>query len=264
MHKHYKEAKNKTLECSSIEVLTKRFYLDNKFILLKKGHPFIVKKFYETPEGADIIYMVSKHFGDKMLKARFHGSNQDYANNRKYVKIPLREYINSIFKSEDGVQPYAANNFIDKDIVELLKIPCPFPEISDTFRDPKIWIGSKNTTTPLHKDSTDNFAIHLYGEKLWSIFSIKDTEHLYFETTRYGDYLNPLAEFEVSKIDLRNISIEEFPLFKKTKQFDISLTEGDLLYIPYGWGHSVRNISSSIMINYWFKLDNYKPLVLWA
>lgn len=261
MNSYFEEAKFRTAECHSIDVQTKDFYLNNKYSLFKKGMPFVVKHFFEIPETTDIVRILIEYFGDRNLRARFQGTVEDYAKNRKYRRIALKEYLEEILKGKSENQPYAANNFIDDNVFELFNIPSPLPEFAERLRAPKIWVGGSGTTTPLHKDSTDNFAIHLYGEKRWSIYSIKDTENLYFEKSPYGDNLNPNAEFQVSKVDLSSISFEKFPFFAKAKGLDVTLSQGDLLYLPYGWGHSVENISVSVMLNIWFKLDDYVPLV---
>ncbi len=263
MNPYFNTARTHTPSLVVVDVLTKEYFAKNKKALFMRGLPFIIQEYFELSEKNNILKFLRKEYGDTILSARFHSDITSYSNNRIYQDIRLDKYLDSLtIPSESNVLPYAANNPINDQLLNHLGIDYPIIELKEKFRIPNIWIGANGSSTPLHKDSTDNFAIHLFGKKKWTIFSINDYDNLYFENSAYGAYENPHAEFEVSKIDLKNISLEDFPLFRNALPFELVLKEGDLLYLPYGWGHCVENISTSVMVNFWFELNEYRPLVL--
>jgi hypothetical protein len=260
MNPYFEEAKLKTRDCNSIRSYSREYYDKNKLLLFDDGFPFTIPQYFKFPTDLNFLEHITNLLGDFKLSARTHIDSASYSQERNYVEIEFKEYLKLVKEKKEHL-PYAANNTIEKALLEKLKIEYPISELMG-LRLPSLWIGASGTTTPLHKDSTDNFSIQLYGQKRWTIFSIRDYDNLYFQKSKYGTYINPLAEFEVSSIDMDNFSLENFPLFSKVRAFNVIVNEGDLLYLPYGWGHCVENILMSIMVNFWFKLDDYKPLIL--
>ncbi|WP_171037945.1 cupin-like domain-containing protein [Dyadobacter luticola] len=172
------------------------------------------------------------------------------------------DYIEMLGMDRQEVIPYAANNSLGFENFNSLHLTFPFPDLKNQLEDPKIWIGAAGTSTPLHMDSCDNFCYHLLGSKKWIIFSIRDCEYLYLERNSYGTSANPLSEFSTSRLNIDYPDHETFPLFKHAAAFELTLEAGELLYLPYGWAHSVKNLTTSAMINIWFRLDGYIPLLL--
>jgi hypothetical protein len=144
------------------------------------GHPFIIMNFFTAGDCAGIIDTILLELGDNIISARTHTTPEAYATNREYFKMTLKEYCNQLFNDEKKL-PYAANNNLSFDILKKIKVGLPLDEPGNQFEIPKLWMGPKSSSTPLHRDSSDNFAYHLYGKKKWTIFSIADTDYLYFE-----------------------------------------------------------------------------------
>lgn len=230
-------------------------YIIDRFKLFKKGLPFIVPDFTDVNKDNLLLKRVIEHYGTHSLKARFHATPEEYANKRKYIEISLKDYIEDAFYSPQPKPVYAAKNMIDEHILGLFNIPHPFPEFAENFRSPNIWIGPNGSTTPLHKDSTDNFSIQLVGTKRWILFSVREVDKIGLQKTRYGNYKPSGYDFQVSLQDMENLR-REFP------NYEILVPEGSLFYLPYGWAHYVENITSSMMINYWLKPDNYIPFII--
>jgi ribosomal protein L16 Arg81 hydroxylase len=157
--------------------------------------------------------------------------------------------------------PYAANNRIPPHVFRMLGIEHPFEHLNRNVRDPNIWIGPSGASTPLHKDSTDNAALQLFGSKRWTLYSIADHDLLRFEASSYGSYVHRNAEFAVSARN-DDAAVNSTANASEPIPHDVVVDAGDLLYVPYGWGHSVENITVSVMLNVWFALDNYRPLVV--
>jgi hypothetical protein len=238
-----------------VKYLTNQEFFDNPQPWLKNGMPFIVHNYTAAHSTEYIFEKIKQYFGNVQLRARHFKSQQDYLLNRSYEKIDIAEYLVKLDKGDFTSLPYAANNMINIDLADALGACSPMSRFNDQLRPPRIWIGPAGSTTPLHKDSTDNFAIHLYGEKKWFLFSIAEAEFLHFAKTKYGNYDNPQADFRVSTIES---DISALPI----RKIELNLSAGDFLYVPFGWGHAVQNHTPTIMINYWFKLSGYKPLFL--
>ena len=85
---------------------------------------------------------------------------------------------------------------------------------------------------------------------------------MYYARTPYGGYTNPLAGFTISRVDPSDVDNEAFPLFHQAERIEVVCEAGDMLYLPFGWAHAVENLSPTVMINLWFSLDGYRPLVL--
>jgi len=258
----FERAKEITPYCDSIRYFSKDYFDRNKKALLNKGLPFIVTECFPQSNSVDIYKIIEEYFGDNLISVRSYSNTLEYATNRYYEKINVHDYLASLNEYDNSVVPYAANNEIDTTLLNLLNIEIPIKQLQNKFEKPKLWIGAKGNSTPLHRDSSDNFTYHLIGKKKWTLFSVKDEAYLYFEKNSYGIKANALSEFAVSEVDLDHIDLTRFPLFNKATKHEIIANEGEMLYLPYGWGHHVENISSSVMINLWFKLENYTPLIL--
>ena len=65
-----------------------------------------------------------------------------------------------------------------------------------------------------------------------------------------------------SKVDLGNLQLKKFPLFKNVKIFKFVLKPTDAIYIPEGWWHYVEAITPSInvSIHFWRLKDLFKKL----
>lgn len=261
MNPYFDLVKRNTSECREIKSVSKADYSTNKSDLLKIGHPFIIKNFLSLNECKGVIDNLLAEMGDKIITARAATNPLTYATNRAYFKMPLKEYYEKILNESDELL-YAANNSLSFELLDKIKIGFPLSENYHQFETPKLWMGPKSSSTPLHRDSSDNFAYQLGGQKKWTIFSIVDTDYLYFTDYYKCKNTNLLSEFATSPIDLKNIDLKKYPLLSQAIKLEVIINPGEVLYLPYAWGHSVENLSISVMINFWFQLEDYLPLLL--
>eukprot|EP00191_Tetraselmis_sp_GSL018_P023361 CAMPEP_0177625492 /NCGR_PEP_ID=MMETSP0419_2-20121207/30131_1 /TAXON_ID=582737 /ORGANISM="Tetraselmis sp., Strain GSL018" /LENGTH=267 /DNA_ID=CAMNT_0019126447 /DNA_START=342 /DNA_END=1143 /DNA_ORIENTATION=+ len=104
--------------------------------------------------------------------------------------------------------------------------------------DSVLWIGSAGASTPLHQDSYGaNLVAQLYGEKQWTLFCPDTTSAL--QPTRI-----PYEESSVYS-QLSAGEVDALPGLR------VTLVPGDVLYVPHGWWHQVRSLSTSISVNVW-------------
>lgn len=98
----------------------------------------------------------------------------------------------------------------------------------------------KGSGTPLHAAYTNNFFIMIEGEKKWTFFNPNQLALLYPYFNKKGIYI--ASETRFLNMDLQKDMIwKTFPLLCYAERYEIELKEGDILYNPKSWFHSVYN-----------------------
>lgn len=106
-----------------------------------------------------------------------------------------------------------------------------------------IFIGGGNTVTSLHShDST--FLAQIYGKKLATLVDPKYKNKF---SCRFKDEVDDTEVF--CDIDILNPDFEKYPDIKEIQFHQTVLEAGDVLYIPKGWLHDIRGLSTSISIS---------------
>lgn len=182
--------------------------------------------------------------GDKNIKIRT--GNYKTIEGRKKNKLrklnheeKIKDYCNKFTNKK--FQGYGGNNKITAEEISKLNL-IPNNYFINNFPNGKLWIGKKNSKTPLHKDKPKNLALQIIGTKKWVIFDSKDIKNLC-----YSDNNNSL---EWSNYVLNDYNTCKSA--KKANQINLTLNEGDMLFLPKQWSHDVTNITDSVMINFWY------------
>ena len=110
------------------------------------------------------------------------------------------------------------------------------------------WLGTHGTKTPLHFDSYDNFLCQVTGAKFVRLYSPDvSSSKMYVSsesaTTNQGN---------ISPVDPEKPDLDAYPKFATVQGLDVVLKEGDALFIPRGYWHYVRSLSTSFSMNFWF------------
>ncbi len=79
------------------------------------------------------------------------------------------------------------------------------------------------------------------------MFPPRDAKSLYL--TRILDE----SDYATSSIDLANVDVERFPLFREAQSVSVTVERNQILYVPEGWAHYVENLEPTLMVNYWHK-----------
>jgi lysine-specific demethylase 8 len=111
------------------------------------------------------------------------------------------------------------------------------------------WLGTRETTTPLHFDSYDNCLVQVVGLKLVRLYECDQTSRLYACGAGAADVG---AQGNVSAVDVDAPDLERFPRFAEAVGRWCLLGPGDMLFIPEGCWHHVRSLSTSCSVNFWF------------
>ena len=197
-------------------------------------------------------------YGDFLLRVRVqdYASPQTYAGARQYTEMTLAEYV-AYMESFAGASPrYAGNQALPAAIAVEFGIRSPDFYPAEAFEPPAFWLGASGSVTPLHKDSTDNFAFQMFGEKRWTLFPVRDIPFLSMSRPDLGDEM----DFATSAIDLRKLDADRFPLFDNAKSISLTLAPGEMLYLPAGWAHFVETVTPALTINYWLSKLFFRSL----
>ncbi len=161
---------------------------------------------------------------------------------RKYAPMPLREYLALLARPpEDGhPPPYLGNSPVPDALSPFLRPPPFFPE--RTLGRPSLWLGPAGTVTPLHRDLVDNALAQVSGSKRLRLYPPEQARLLYvWESTEVLDG---------SRFDPERPDYEAHPLAREARGVECTLGAGELLFIPAGWFHHVRSLSTSLSVNF--------------
>ena len=95
-------------------------------------------------------------------------ADQAFSNKRKFQTVSMVDFVQSIDTPESthtrsDLPAYLGNNILPEKLLELIKHPLYFEK--NQYVAPRIWIGPKNTLTPLHRDDVDNLFVQVRGSK---------------------------------------------------------------------------------------------------
>ncbi|PNJ63764.1 HSPBAP1 isoform 4 [Pongo abelii] len=166
------------------------------------------------------------------------------------ISGPFRDYDHSKFWAYADYK-YFVSLFEDKtDLFQDVKwSDFGFP--GRNGQESTLWIGSLGAHTPCHLDSYGcNLVFQVQGRKRWHLFPPEDTPFLY--PTRI-----PYEESSVfSKINVVNPDLKRFPQFQKAQRHTVTLSPGQVLFVPRHWWHYVESIDPvTVSINSWIELE---------
>ncbi|XP_068402721.1 HSPB1-associated protein 1 isoform X2 [Eschrichtius robustus] len=152
------------------------------------------------------------------------------------ISGPFRDYDHSKFWAYADYK-YLVSLFEDKTDIFQDVIWSDFGFPGRNGQESTLWIGSMGAHTPCHLDTYGcNLVFQVQGRKRWHLFPPEDTPFLY--PTRI-----PYEESSVfSKINVVNPDLKRFPQFWKARRHMVTLSPGQVLFVPRHWWHFVESI----------------------
>ena len=134
-----------------------------------------------------------------------------------------------------------------------------------------MWMGGKGCKSPVHNDYLENLFCVVRGQKTMLLFHPLDSVYMYesrfrkghFEKKKDGSWYiketNPLRHQEWVAVDPEAPDHERHPLFRYANPIEVTINEGDMLYLPHSWYHLVKqdvdDEGKCIAVNLWFSYD---------
>lgn len=126
-----------------------------------------------------------------------------------------------------------------------------------------LWSGPANYVTGLHSDPGETLLFQITGSKEVTLFGPDESKFLYeedqvfqkfeqgaLELRRNRDYLEVLRDaVRWSKVNPFDSDIGKFPLLINARSIRGFIRQGDALYIPDGWWHSLRSLDVTISVS---------------
>lgn len=188
----------------------------------------------------------AERFGDVtvevMTELKQH-PNYELKGNRQGQTMSIRDLVQTIERDPDGgdlylvAQCHALQQPELAPLLEDLKLDPAFFDSHNSSEKINVWMGPANTVTPLHYDLSNLLLAQVYGRKRVKLISPLNTGHLY---NHRGGY---------SQVDPEQPDFNKFPLFENVTVYTVLLEAGDALFLPFGWWHHVRSLSSSISLS---------------
>ncbi|WP_103258050.1 cupin-like domain-containing protein [Tabrizicola aquatica] len=186
------------------------------------------------------------------LLRREHGPDSP----AQYETSTLHDYVQSIrdLTGDAGNRPYLAANAIPEAMASVVGLPPQFPP--SAFANTRMWIGPPGTGLNFHRDMVDNFIVQAFGRKNLSLIAPHHAADMLPQRLGGNPFYQPSGRY-------LGIEPEAAPVLKPetlAARIDVSLEEGDAIYLPAGWWHQVRNATLSWSFN--FFAVNQPPVVL--
>ena len=175
-----------------------------------------------------------------------------------YPPITVRDYCEKFVRATspvcNDIYFHYRNTQLSQEFEVALGLCAPPFFSQQEYRRPSIWIGKEGTRSSLHSDCTDNLLVMLVGETRLTLFPPRDHPYLYLVPRASGGLL-------VSQVKFEEPDHSAFPRFAEAHPIEAVLRAGEVLYLPVGWVHFVRNTQDSVMVNYWLR-DGCLPALL--
>lgn len=170
--------------------------------------------------------------------------DQHYEVNMEKHKTAMMfgDYINLVYSGKVTNDSYMTgnNHFLKNPKVQCLLNDI---EVCRDYFNPEIpefsffWFGPGGTVTQPHHDELNIMMSQVSGTKQITLVSPDQTHLLYNDVGVYSD------------VDWAAPDYERYPLFSKVKAIEVTLSPGEMLFIPVGWWHHVKALEPSITIS---------------
>jgi len=170
-------------------------------------------------------------------------------------EIDLGPGLASILRDEKlakqgSLRNYPRNMHIKREALAKLEVDYP-PLISggsSTWQLPTLWLGTSSADTPFHHDCCDNFVVMIAGVKRITLAPPTDWRTL---SPICSGPNKSLCWAKVPDPNKSGLTKKSQEIVDALHRIVIDLQPGEILYMPAGWFHHVKNLGATVMVNHW-------------
>ncbi len=188
--------------------------------------------------------MLVERYGDSMVEVtqgRLDDRDHEIHPERYREKVRLEEFIEFAKTQVTNERYLVAQNRALQNVMDDLKERIdPLPGIveSNTDGDAYLWIGPQGTITHLHYDRVNVLHVVVRGAKKFILTPPDDGAFVY----------NHIGVF--SEVDAVNTDVTRHPLYASARKLEVTVSEGDAIFIPVGWWHYVEGLSPTLAVSW--------------
>lgn len=199
---------------------------------------------------------LSRRFGDRTIPVEIGTLKSSKDKGWCERLLTLREFIS------EYLQPSNRGSIASDRVCYLAQHALfeQLPSLKNDFTPPRFcrlgvlrrtnaWLGTRDTVTPLHFDSYHNIFVQVGGSKRVKLIDPDFCDKLY--VSKQGGLE---SQGNVSQVDVEDPDLKRFPLFRDVKVLECVVHPGDILFIPKGWWHHVRSLTTSFSVNFWMDI----------
>ncbi len=161
--------------------------------------------------------------------------------NEAHAKMPLKDYIHLLQNGSTKYRIFLWNILKE---VPLLQNDFKYPDLGLKLlkKLPMLFFGGKDTHTFMHYDIdlANIFHFHFAGEKEVILFDQNQNKYL---------YKIPHSLITREDIDFSNPDFEKWPALKQAKGYKTNLKHGEVLYMPEGYWHYMKYITTGFSMS---------------
>lgn len=183
---------------------------------------------------------------------------KDYRANfvrRDDEEIDLGPGLASILRDEKlakqgSLRNYPRNLHIKREALAKLEVDYP-PLLtggSQTWQLPTLWLGTSTADTPFHHDCCDNFVVMIAGVKRITLAPPTDWRTL---SPVCSGPNKSLCWAKVSDPNKSSQTRKSQEILDAMHKIVVDLQPGEILYMPAGWFHHIKNLGPTVMVNHW-------------
>jgi len=143
--------------------------------------------------------------------------------------VPLAEFVKR-YTTEDLYCVTGLPKFLREDVPIYHSINCPFI-LMELLDDLVMWFSSGGTRSVWHYDDYENINCLIAGRKELIMGNRSDMARLHMDV-KDGSY---------STVDVEAVDESKYPDFKEVVFYNASMEQGDCIYIPTFWAHTVQS-----------------------
>ena len=160
------------------------------------------------------------------------------------AQVPLRDAVRWITSAD----PATCEFYVPHEPIQRFPALCQDVAFPKPLSESKvnIWFGTGNTVSGLHHDRSPNWYAQVFGAKRFILFSPDQVDALYPRTGMLG---------HTSAVDPLHPDLDAYPRFAEARPRAVTVTAGEVLFLPSFWWHHVTSLSLSISVNQWWRGD---------